>query len=400
MLLSNRLCFKLARSIRGDLMNSLRFTPVVILLMSLLAALMARSACADDFARIVRLDHYLSVRSTVPAIAGQMTAIYVHEVVRVNTALGSAKSAKHVVLFVHGGGTPAEVAFDLQYQDYSWMEFLAQAGFDVFAMDMTGYGRSTRPNAMNDPCNLSAAQQLALAPATPACAPSYGQQMTTLASDWNDLGNVVDFLRTLRGVQRVNLVGWSLGSPRAAGYAEQNPDKVERLVLLAPTYTHDMPSKAPTNGPAPGPAMNTQSQEEFMASWDSQVGCAEQYDPRIKPVVWQAMVDSDPVATSWGSGLRRAPNVTNWGWTAAVAAATKSPVLMVTGETDKQIVPSRVHDLYADLGSKSKVLIDLACSSHNAIWEYNHLLLFQASLEWLTKGTFQGLEQGMVRLGH
>ena len=28
------------------------------------------------------------------------------------------------------------------YQDYSWMAYLAHAGFDVFSMDMTGYGRS------------------------------------------------------------------------------------------------------------------------------------------------------------------------------------------------------------------------------------------------------------------
>jgi len=65
----------------------------------------------------------------------------------------------------------AEVAFDVPYQDYSWMEYLAQAGFDAFAMDTTGYGRSTRPAAMNDPCNLSPAQQLALGRAG-ACAPS------------------------------------------------------------------------------------------------------------------------------------------------------------------------------------------------------------------------------------
>ena len=45
------------------------------------------------------------------------------------------------------------------------MAYLAQAGFDVFSMDMTGYGRSTRPAAMNDPCNLSAAQQNKLIPA-------------------------------------------------------------------------------------------------------------------------------------------------------------------------------------------------------------------------------------------
>ncbi len=67
-----------------------------------------------------------------------------------------------VVLFVHGAGTPAEVAFDVPHADYSWMAFLAAAGFDVFSMDMTGYGRSTRPNVMNDACNLSAEQQTAL----------------------------------------------------------------------------------------------------------------------------------------------------------------------------------------------------------------------------------------------
>jgi hypothetical protein len=43
-------------------------------------------------------------------------------------------------------------------------------------------------------------------------------------------------------------------------------------------------------------------------------------------------------------------------------------------------------------------LIELACSSHNAMWEKNHLLLFQASLEWLTKGTVNGLQQGTIRM--
>ena len=62
-------------------------------------------------------------------------------------------------------GTPAEVAFDVPYQDYSWMAYLARAGFDVFAMDTTGYGRSTRPTPMNDPCNLAAAQQALFIPA-------------------------------------------------------------------------------------------------------------------------------------------------------------------------------------------------------------------------------------------
>ena len=70
-----------------------------------------------------------------------------------------------VALFVHGAGTPAEVAFDVPYQDYSWMAYLAHAGFDAFSMDMTGYGRSTRPTPMNDPCNLSREQQAGFIPA-------------------------------------------------------------------------------------------------------------------------------------------------------------------------------------------------------------------------------------------
>jgi pimeloyl-ACP methyl ester carboxylesterase len=59
--------------------------------------------------------------------------------------------ADRVVIFIHGAGTPAEVAFDVPHENYNWMAYLARAGYDVFSMDATGYGRSTRPPAMNDP---------------------------------------------------------------------------------------------------------------------------------------------------------------------------------------------------------------------------------------------------------
>ena len=375
---------------------------LAIAVVLLLGHAIAPTMAAEDYDRVLRLDHYVGVRSTVPAIAGQQTPIYVREVVRAASALRDKGIANRVVLFIHGAGTPAEVAFDVPYQDYSWMEYLAQAGFDTFAMDTTGYGRSTRPAAMNDPCNLSAAQQLALAPdgRAEACSPSYGQQMTTIASDWNDIGAVVDYLRALRGAPQVSMVSWSLGGPRAAGYAAQNPDKVSKLVLLAPAYSRDASAAPPTSVPAAGAAMNTQSRGELTALWNRQVGCPDQYEQGVFKAVWQAMLDSDPVGATWGPGVRRAPNVTNWGWTAARVAATKIPTLMVTGAHDGQVPPSRVRDFHADLGANKKVLIDLACSSHNAMWEKNHLLLFQASLEWLAKGTINGSENGVVRLGY
>ena len=197
-----------------------------------------------------------------------------------------------MALFIHGAGTPAEVAFDVPYHDYSWMAYLAHAGFDVFSMDMTGYGRSTRPPAMNDPCNLTREQQAAYVPALIAapCAPSYAHQMTTLASDWHDIDAVVDQIRALRHVDKLSLVGWSLGGPRSAGYAYQHPDKVSKLVLLAPAYNRSAKADPPAEVPATGAAMNTQSRDEFIANWDRQVGCADQYEPAARDSVWSEMI--------------------------------------------------------------------------------------------------------------
>ena len=125
----------------------------------MLLGLFALQAFGDDGSKLLSVDHYVRVTSAAPSVTGQNTEIYAREVVLAGTGLRHAATPNRVVLFIHGAGTPAEVSFDVPYQDYSWMGYLAKAGFDVFAMDMTGYGRSTRPGPMNDPCNLSDEQQ-------------------------------------------------------------------------------------------------------------------------------------------------------------------------------------------------------------------------------------------------
>ncbi|HTE14682.1 MAG TPA: alpha/beta fold hydrolase [Burkholderiales bacterium] len=348
------------------------------------------------------MDHYVRVKSTAPAIAGQDALLYLREVVVAGTALRGGVAPNGVVLFVHGAGTPGNVAFDTPYKTHSWMAYLARAGFDVFAMDMTGYGRSTRPPAMNDPCNFEKAQQLQFVPSRiPApCTASRAAPISTMESDWNDIDAVVDHLRTLRGVDKVSLVGWSQGGSRTGGYAARHPAKVARMVVLAPGYVRGGAAVLP-NPPFPNEgSMTAQSRADFNANWDRQVGCADQYEPATSDAVWADMLASDPVGATWGTGVRRASRVPSYGFNQAVVAKMTTPYLMVVGTHDKQVVPDRVRQLYADLGSKEKVFIELACSSHNAMWEKHHLLLFKASLEWLRDGKVNGVSQGELKLGN
>src|SRR5437762_13125340 len=118
--------------------------------------------------------------------------------------------------------------------------------------------------------------------------------------------------------------------------------------------------------------MTAQSLADFKANRGRQGGCPEQYEPAASAAVWTEMLASDPVGATWGPGVRRAPQVPTWGFNQAVVAKMQTPFLMVTGAHDKQVAPERVRDLYADLGSKEKVIVELACSSHNAMWEKNH----------------------------
>jgi pimeloyl-ACP methyl ester carboxylesterase len=120
----------------------------------------------------------------------------------------------------------------------------------------------------------------------------------------------------------------------------------------------------------------------------------------VSATVWAEMVASDPIGSTWGDGVRRAPTVPSWGFNKSIVSKNQTPTLMVAGVHDKQVNPERVREYYADLGAQDKVFVDLACSSHNAMWERNHLLLFQASLEWFRQGTVNGQKSGMLKIGY
>ncbi len=360
-----------------------------------------RQAHGDDAQSILTIDHYVTQLSEAPPIRGRHTQLYVRERARPATIARGGDLEGRVVLFVHGAGTPAEVAFDVPHADYSWMAYLAGAGFDVFAVDMTGYGRSTRPHVMNDPCNLSeeAQRELGIGVAHGSCPRSHVGVTTTIGSDWADVDRVVDHIRELRGVERVSLIGWSLGGPRAGGYAARHPDKVERLVLLAPAYTRDAPAE-PADEPDERPAMSAQSRADFLGYWNGETACENQREPAVAEAIFSEMLASDPVGATWGPGIRRAPTVAVWGWNEQIAGGSTPPLLAIAAADDAAVAPERVRELYDDYGAEQKVLLDLGCAAHGAMWEANHLLLFEASLEWLRSGTVEGESSGVIRMGY
>lgn len=57
---------------------------------------------------------------------------------------------EQTVLYVHGATYPSETAFDLKLDGVSWMEYMASRGYDVWLLDLRGYGQSTRPAEMAD----------------------------------------------------------------------------------------------------------------------------------------------------------------------------------------------------------------------------------------------------------
>jgi pimeloyl-ACP methyl ester carboxylesterase len=342
----------------------------------------------------VTADHFVPHVSTVPANAGQLVGLHVREK---SPARGSGEAAGRVVLFVHGVSVPSVPAFDLEHKSYSWLAYLARAGFRAYAMDLTGYGGSPRP-MMDDPCNANPEQQAILVPRPlPArAAPNYPRQLNTIRDDWNEMDTVVDWLRRRHRVRRVSLVGFSAGGPRAGGYAALHPEKVERLVLYAPAPPVEgleVPRRTEAGFP-----MNLQTRSDLEEKrWDPDVRCPGQVEPGMRDIVWKAIMAWDRVGASWGpaGGVMRYRMATRYGWPPRLAAKVRAPTLVVAGEYDRLAERRSVYEL---LGARDKVFLGVACASHWMCWEMQHARLHAASREWLAGGRLRGLRRGELRV--
>jgi pimeloyl-ACP methyl ester carboxylesterase len=116
------------------------------------------------------------------------------------------------VLFVHGSSMASQPTFDLQVPgrpDSSVMDWFAARGYDSWAVDMEGYGRSDKKRDIN--CDI--------------------------ANGADDLAAATDYIMKARKNGPFLVYGISSGALRAAAFAERHPDRVKRLALDAFVWT-------------------------------------------------------------------------------------------------------------------------------------------------------------------
>jgi pimeloyl-ACP methyl ester carboxylesterase len=116
-----------------------------------------------------------------------------------------------VLFLVHGSSVSSRPTFDLTVPGkgrYSLMDTFVDYGFDVWTMDHESYGRSTRTEGNSD-----------------------------IATGVLDLAAGLDVVARETGRDRAHFMGESSGALRAAAFAIAHPERVDRLVLMAFTYT-------------------------------------------------------------------------------------------------------------------------------------------------------------------
>jgi pimeloyl-ACP methyl ester carboxylesterase len=220
--------------------------------------------------------------------------------------------------------------------------------------------------------------------------------LTSYESEWDDIDAVVDYLRELRGVERVSLIGVSMGGPRMSGYAAQHPEKVDKLILFGVANWYG-PADPPDSLPSPGYPLRYSTPEGIEAWWSSTIVCKDQRDPKIVDFFKETVLESDPVGATWGTGVWRAPYVHTWGWTQEKVGLIEAPTLFIGGELDDVAPVERVRLLYEDLVSaEDKVQVIVACSSHFLGFETRHKILHEATLDWLLNRSIIGLSRGTV----
>jgi pimeloyl-ACP methyl ester carboxylesterase len=253
-----------------------------------------------------------------------------------------------VVLLVHGGTRSGRSLYDLPIRDYSLMDFLARNDYDVWAIDIHGYGHSDKTTDWIDVHSAAA-----------------------------DIASAVDYITQLRGLGKIDLLGASAGTQRAGVYAMEHPDKVAKLILHAafwktPAEFREMNRKRIENGGQPLPRTRPTTEADFR----------EGFIP--------GQFEQDVVEESVKEGMQidpQRPNIFVEYVKLPLLDPTRitMPTLIIHGEKDFLAKEEDLLPFYSQLNTHDKSYVLLPDSGHMMLLEKNHRRLQYEILSFLNR---------------
>lgn len=240
-----------------------------------------------------------------------------------------------VVLLVHGGTRSGRSLYDLQVRDYSLMDFLARNEYDVWAIDIHGYGHSDKGDDWIDTHSAAA-----------------------------DIAAAVEYITKLRGVSKVDLLGCSAGTQRAGVFVMEHPDKVAKLILDAGFWKgsaefRENIKKRIENGGQPLPRTRPTTEADFRSDFV------------------EGQFEQDVVEESVKVGLQMDPQRPNvfaeWAKLPVLDPARITvPTMIIHGEKDFAASLEDLLPFYSQLNTHDKSYVLLPDGGHMMLLEKGH----------------------------
>jgi pimeloyl-ACP methyl ester carboxylesterase len=257
------------------------------------------------------------------------------------------------LILAHGSSLSGRTSYDLKFPghgEYSLMNKFASYGYDVWVMDFEGYGRSTQTPGNSD-----------------------------IASGVEDLKAAVEVIAKETGQQRYHFFGESSGALRVGAYGMAQPERVNRLMMAATTYT----------GEGSTTLADRAKQLDFYRTHNRR--------PRDKAMI-SSIFTRDKDGTS-EPGIDEAvaaaelplgdsvPTGTYLDMTANMPindpAKILAPVLMLRGEYDGNSTEIDLLNMYRKFPNNDKQYVTIPGAAHSLVYCWNRDRLWQAMKAFL-----------------
>src|SRR5436190_10296133 len=258
-----------------------------------------------------------------------------------------------ILFLVHGSSNSTRSSYDLDVPgkgEYSAMNIMARAGYDVWTMDHDGYGHSDSSGNSSD-----------------------------IASGVEDLKAAMPVVMKETGQSKAHFYGTSSGSIRAGAYAQAEPERVDRLVMAAFTYKGTGAAEIGRRRDRIEQLRASPRRKRdanMIRSIFTRDGHASAYDPEVAEAIIAAeMKFGDTIPA--GTYVDMAVNLP-----LVDPAKVKSPVLMVRGEHDGNSTNDDLLDFFRQLPNGDRAFVILP-AAHSLGYSKNRHLLWYAVKNFL-----------------